>query len=57
LYQYERGLSDRASQDKLPGLLAMEIRDLILYDKPRLLQDYGLSSFPQSWCYARKVPE
>ena len=57
LYQYEHGLSRGEGQSKLTGLLAMEIRDLILYDKPRLLQDYGLSTFPQSWYYARKVPE
>lgn len=57
LYQYERGLSRSASQPKMSGLQAMEIRDLVLYDKPKLLQDYGLSTFPQSWCYAKKVPE
>ena len=31
------------------------ISDLKLYDKPKRLEDFGLTRAPQSWCYVREV--
>lgn len=33
------------------------ISKLIFYAQPRPLEDYGLTRAPQSWCYAREVPD
>ena len=31
------------------------ISDLKIYDKPKLLSEFGLSRAPQSWCYVKEV--
>lgn len=31
------------------------ISDLIIYDKPKDLSDFGMKRSPQSWCYAEEV--
>ena len=36
-------------QDKIA--YSWKIDDLIVYDKPRMLKEFGLSRPPQSWCY------
>jgi len=37
-------------------LVCYSIRDVIRYDKPYDLSDFGLSHAPQSWAYARCIP-
>lgn len=44
LYEY-MGTSDH--------LNFIEIKDLVLYDVPKKLEDFGLSRPPQSWCYVK----
>ncbi|MBQ7547597.1 MAG: hypothetical protein IJT41_11610, partial [Clostridia bacterium] len=33
------------------------ISDLVIYDTPRPLSDFGLKRPPQSWCYVKEVNE
>lgn len=35
-------------------LCFMAIKDPILYDEPKSLEDFGLKRPPQSWCYVKK---
>lgn len=56
LYEYECSVGYRFSPDERMGLKAMEITDLVLYDRPKLLQDFGVAKPPQSWFYVKKVP-
>lgn len=32
----------------------IEIKDPIIYDKPKKLEDFGLTRPPQSWCYIKR---
>lgn len=34
----------------------MHITDLVIYDTPKDLSEYGLSRPPQSWCYVKDHP-
>lgn len=34
----------------------MHITDLVIYDTPKDLSEYGLSRPPQSWCYIKDHP-
>lgn len=34
----------------------MHITDLVIYDAPKDLSEYGLSRPPQSWCYVKNHP-
>lgn len=34
---------------------AWEIEDLVIYDEPKSLADFGLQKAPQSWCYVKEV--
>lgn len=34
----------------------MKITDLVIYDTPKDLSEYGLSRPPQSWCYIKDHP-
>ena len=34
---------------------AWNISDIVIYDTPRPLSDFGLRRPPQSWCYAKEV--
>lgn len=38
-------------QDELPCLYGWHISDLVIYDKPKELSEFGLERPPQSWCY------
>lgn len=35
------------------GKFAWHISDLVIYDKPKLLSEFGLTRPPQSWCYVK----
>lgn len=35
----------------------MRISDLVIYDKPKDLSEFGLSRPPQSWCYVEERSE
>lgn len=34
---------------------AWEIEDVLIYDEPKLLSEFGLYRAPQSWCYVKEV--
>lgn len=38
-------------QGELPCLYGWHISDLVIYDKPKELSEFGLERPPQSWCY------
>lgn len=57
LYQYECIVGHRCDPDERSGLFAMELSELTFYERPKFLRDFGVTTSPQSWCYARKVPE
>lgn len=40
-------------QDKIA--YSWKIDDLITYDKPKMLKEFGLSRPPQSWCYVEAL--
>ena len=48
-------LTERELWDYMGGfygkLYFMKIKDPIIYDKPKTLEDFGLKWVPQSWCY------
>lgn len=51
------GMTDRELMDYLgKGKLGYgwHISDLVIYDTPRPLSDFGLKRPPQSWCYVRE---
>lgn len=35
-------------------LCFMKIKDPIIYDKPKSLEDFGIKWVPQSWCYVER---
>lgn len=32
----------------------MAVENVVVYDKPRKLEDFGIDRAPQSWCYVRR---
>ena len=38
------------------GVYGWHISDLVIYDKPKELSEYGLPRPPQSWCYVKNHP-
>ena len=45
------GLRKYAGDGEKAKIVANFIGDLLLFDEPRPLSDFGLSRPPQSWCY------
>ena len=56
LYEYECTVGGRYGPDERKGLLVMEVSNLILYHRPKLLREFGVARPPQNWCYAKKAP-
>ena len=54
IYKYiglERGMS---RSDKKTEFYRWHISDLVIYDKPKELSEFGLERPPQSWCYVNE---
>ena len=38
------------------GVYAWEIGNLVVYDNPKKLSEFGIKHAPQSWCYCEELP-
>lgn len=51
LFKYERPKSQKEFGVIKVGLFAWNISDLVIYDTPKELSEFGKTKPPQSWCY------
>lgn len=57
LHRYETSAEPKENCIYLVGLYGWHINDLVIYDRPKELNELGLNRPPQSWCYVEKGGE
>lgn len=54
-YEAGAGVRKKLDLDRRKGLWAWHISQMKIYDRPKFLEDFGLTTPPQSWCYTKEA--